>query len=56
MRAAKVHVSLTETDAFRRLVSLLEDVEHHADEQCDLALKDIVEDCRDDLARLRGTR
>lgn len=56
MRTAKVSLSLTETDAFRRLVTLLEQVETHADEQCDIALKGLAEDCRSDLAELAGPR
>lgn len=53
MRTAKVSVSMTETDAFRRLVTFLGEAEVHADEQCDIALKALVEDARDDLLELR---
>jgi hypothetical protein len=52
MRVGTIKLTLTETDAFRRLVTFLETIEAHADEHCDLALKDLVEDARSDLAEL----
>lgn len=49
MPVARVAISLTETVAFRRLVDFVEQVEEHADEQCDIALSTLVDDCRQDL-------
>lgn len=49
----KMAVSLTETGAFRRLVSFAEDVETHADEECDVALQALVHELHDDLLRMR---
>lgn len=54
MRTARVTISMTETEAFRRLVAFLQEVEEYADEQCDIALKELVEGARSDLLRLRG--
>lgn len=47
--ARVVEISMTELPAFRRLVTFLEEAEAHADEQCDIALKELVDDCREDL-------
>ena len=52
-RHVKINVSFTELAAFRRLVAFLEDVERYADDECDLTLKGLVDDARDDLLRLR---
>lgn len=55
-RHATINVSFTELAPFRRLVTFLEDVEGHADEECDIALKALVDDAREDLLRMRGKR
>ena len=49
-----VEVSCTELPHFRRLVAFMEAVDAFASEECDLALKDLVEDCRGDLMHLCG--
>jgi hypothetical protein len=49
-----VEVSVIDMPIFARLVAFLEAVDAYASEECDLALKDFVEDCRGDLARLCG--
>lgn len=48
-------MSATEMDQFRRLVVFLEEVEAHADEQCDLALKAHVERAREHLLGLHDS-
>lgn len=53
MASVECKVSLTETEPFRRLVTFVEEVERYADEECDLALKDLVESVREDLLRTR---
>jgi hypothetical protein len=50
--AAKFRLSVTEMPHFRRLVEFVEEVERHADEECDLALKEIVRLLRSDLLHL----
>lgn len=52
-RHLKINLSFTEFTTFRRLVTFLEHVERYADEQCDIALKALVDEARDDLLRLR---
>lgn len=54
MAHARITMSLTETNQFRRLVDFAAAVERHADEQCDVALQALVHDLHDDLLRLRG--
>lgn len=53
MRTIKINMSFTELGAYRRLATFLEQVERHADDQCDLALKELVDETRTDLLRLR---
>lgn len=54
-RTIKFSMSFTELATFRRLVTLMEQVEAHADQECDRALGDLVESARVDLLRLRET-
>ena len=53
MARQSLAITLTETGEFRRLVTMLEDVERHADDECDVALQEIARDCRTDLAELQ---
>ena len=52
-RSITMKFTMTEVPHFRRLVDFLAEVERHADEECDVALKDLVEECREDLLRVR---
>ena len=55
-RHITMNVSFTELSSYRRLVAFLEAVEAHADAECDVALKVLVDDAREELLRLRGER
>jgi hypothetical protein len=52
MARARVRISVTEMPHFRRLVDFVADVDRHADDQCDVALQEIVREVRIDLLRL----
>lgn len=47
-----VHISVTEMAHFERLVQFLEAADDYAHREVDLGLKELVEDCREDLRKL----
>jgi hypothetical protein len=47
-------ISVIDFPLFARLVAFVEEVDAYASEECDLALKDRVENCREDMARFCG--
>lgn len=52
MAKSSITISVTEMRPYRRLVDFLQDVDRYADENVDLELQDMVEDCRNDLRRI----
>jgi hypothetical protein len=46
-----IEVTVVDLPLFARLVKFLEEVESHAHSEVDLTLKEMVDECRDDLLR-----
>lgn len=55
MPNSTITVSATEFPQFARLVEFLREVDQHADAECDIALKALVETCHEDLLTRPGT-